>query len=386
MKAEVAFPALLSAARALKPYTGPPRWRTNSRLLHLHASGDILTLTASTGDQTAGVPLFGAVSDGACALPPDALINALTVLKPAGRAAAGATVSLHHDADRLHLSVGDSPTIDLDAETPGTVPRAVTPDPTSALRPVTVGAVADWCDLIAGAATAASREPARRELCVVRLHRDHPRVVLLVEATDTRRVHRGTWGNPDSEPVGKPVDIRIPAEAAVRAVRLLRTLDPTGQVRIHADDRLVTWCSDRVHVSAVSGGAEFPDLEKLREDVLDDATARFTVERTALLAVLDLARRLTAPVRQPRIRLEHPEPGVLDVVVLSEAGTAVYTGHLPVTAATGPVHRMLLDPDFIRDAVGFLDGDTVTVHSSPDRLPTYLAGARRHAIVMRVRG
>ena len=47
---------------------------------------------------------------------------------------------------------------------------------------------------------------------------------------------------------------------------------------------------------------------------------------------------------------------------------------------------MLLNPDFVRDAVGFLDGDTVTVHSSRDWLPIYLAGARRHAIVMRVRG
>lgn len=74
------------------------------------------------------------------------------------------------------------------------------------------------------------------------------------------------------------------------------------------------------------------------------------------------------------------------MVVLSEAGTAVYTGHLPVTAATGPIPRMLLDPDLVRDAVVFLDGDTVTVHSIPDRLPTYLPGARRHAIVMQIAG
>lgn len=386
MKAEVAFLSLLSAARALKPYTNtntkPPRWRTSSRLLHLHASGDTLTLTGSTGDETASVPLSSAVSDGACALPPDTLINALTVLKPAGRASARATVGLHHEAGRLHLSVGDSPTIDVDTETAPGHPPTVTPDPASALRLVTAGAVADWCDLIAGAATAASREPARPELAVVRLRRDQPRVVLMVEATDARRAHRGTWGDPD----GEPVDVRIPAEAAVRAVRLLRTLDPTGQVRIHADDRLVAWCTDRVRVSAVTGGAAFPDLEKLREDVLDDATAWFTVERTALLALLDTAHRLTAPVRHPRIRLETADPGVLDVVVLSEAGTAVYTGHLPVAAATGPVLRMLLDPDLVRDAVAFLDGDAVTVHSIPDRLPTYLAGARRHAVVMRIRG
>ena len=122
--------------------------------------------------------------------------------------------------------------------------------------------------------------------------------------------------------------MRIPVEAAVRAVRLLRTLDPTGQVRVRADDRAVTWCTDRVRLSAATSGGAFPDLEKLREDVLDDATTRFTVERTVLLTVLDTAHRLTAPVRQPRIRLERPEPGVLDVVVLSAAAIAVYTGQL----------------------------------------------------------
>ncbi|GAA0924510.1 hypothetical protein [Virgisporangium aurantiacum] len=395
MKAEVAYTPLLAAARALKPYSTPantlPRWRASSRLLHLHADGHTVTMTASTGDETATVALPGAVPDsshdGGCALPPEALINALAVIKPAGRAAARATVTMDHHADRLHLTVADGPTIDLDTATP---PEPAPAIPAAVGQLVTEGGVVGWCDLVAGAATAASREPARRELAVVRLHRDYPRTVLVVEATDTRRVHRGIWRGPGSD-LGRdlgtePMDVRIPVEAAVRAVRLLRALDPTGHLRVRADDRLVTWRTDRVHVSARIGGGQFPDLEKLREDVLDDATTRFTVERTALLSVLDTAHRLTAPARQPRIRLERPDPGVLDVVVLSPAGTAVYTGQLPVTAASGPTYHMLLNPVFVRDAVGFLDGDTVTVHSSPDWLPTYLAGARRHAIVMRVRG
>jgi hypothetical protein len=85
MRAEVTFALLLSAARALKPYTTPPRRYTSSRLLYLHAAGATLTLTASSGEETAIVSLSGAVCDGGCALPPETFINALTVLKPAGR-------------------------------------------------------------------------------------------------------------------------------------------------------------------------------------------------------------------------------------------------------------------------------------------------------------
>ena len=139
MKAEVAYPLLLAAARALKPYSTPantlPRWRASSRLLHLHADGHTFTMTASTGNETASVALPGAVpdssSDGAwAALPPDTLINALAVLKPAGRAASRATVTLDHHADRLHLTVSDGPTVDLDTET--------TPEPAPAI-PAAVG-------------------------------------------------------------------------------------------------------------------------------------------------------------------------------------------------------------------------------------------------------
>jgi hypothetical protein len=56
MKAEVAFTPLLAAARALKPYTTPQRWRTRTRLLYLHADGDTLTLSATTGTEASYCP------------------------------------------------------------------------------------------------------------------------------------------------------------------------------------------------------------------------------------------------------------------------------------------------------------------------------------------
>lgn len=75
-------------------------------------------------------------------------------------------------------------------------------------------------------------------------------------------------------------------QAAERGVRLLRTLDPAGHVRIHTDDRHLVWRTDRVRPAAITGGQCFPNLEKLREDVLDGAAITFTVERAALLAAV----------------------------------------------------------------------------------------------------
>ena len=76
MKTLVMWSSLLTAARALKPYT------TGIRLLFLHADGPLLTVSATSGDGTASVSLDVAVSNGCCALPPDTLIKALTAIKP----------------------------------------------------------------------------------------------------------------------------------------------------------------------------------------------------------------------------------------------------------------------------------------------------------------
>ncbi len=378
MKAEVAFPRLFAAARALKPYTTPQRWRTRTRLLYLHADGDTLTLSAATGEETATVPLPGAVSDGWSALPPDTLIKALTAIKPAGNAAQAATVTLHGEADRLHLSVGDGPAVGLDTDTPAGHPPTVAFEPASHERPVTAGPVADWCDLVAGVSMAAGREPARPDLSVVRLWRDHPHVVLMAEATDRYRIHRGSWG----DPAGDPVDVRMPAGAAERAVRLLHTLDPTGRVRVHADDTHLVWRTDRVRLATATGGRAFPNLEKIREDALDNATVTITVARADLLAAVRTAYQLPATTRHPKVRLQPGAPGVLDVLVRTDTGAPMYTTPVTMNRLAGSVPTLTLNPGFARDAVAFLDSDMVEIHASADRLPIYLRGRCRHAIVM----
>ncbi len=382
MKAEVAFTPLLAAARALKPYTTPQRWRTHTRLLYLHADGDTLTLSATTGDETASVPLCGAVSDGWCALPPDTLITAMTAIKPAGKSAQAATVTLHGEADRLYLSIGDSPAVGLDTDTPQGDPATLAARPEPHQQPVTCGPVTDWCDLVGGVATAAGRETTRPELAAVRLLRDHPQVVLMVEATDSYRIHRGTWGDPH----GEPVDVRMPANAARRAVRLLHTLDPNGQVRVHTDDSHVAWRTDRVRLAAKTGGGSFPNLEKIREDVLDDATSTFSVNRIALVAALNTAHDLTATTRHPRVRLEPGRAGVLDVVVRADSGAPMHTTPVAIADLAGPTHPLILNPAFAQQVLTFLDGDSIAVHAIADRLPIYLQGARRHAILMQIAG
>jgi len=310
------------------------------------------------------------------------VIKALAAIKPARNTGQTATVTLHGEAGRLYLSVGDGPDVGLDTDTPQGGPAAVAARPEPHEQPVTCGPVAYWCDLVAGVATAAGRDTTRPELAVVRVHRDHPQVVLMVEATDSYRIHRGTWGDPD----GEPADLRMPAEAARRAVRLLHTLDPAGQVRVYADDSHVVWCTDRVRLAAKTGGRAFPNLEKIREDVLDDATSTFSVNRMELVAALTTAHDLTATTQHPRVRLEPGRAGVLDVVVRTDSGAPVHTTPVAITGVADPARPLILNPGFAQQVLTFLDGGTVAVHTIADRLPIHLRGARRHAILMQIAG
>ncbi|MEU1811036.1 hypothetical protein [Micromonospora aurantiaca (nom. illeg.)] len=379
MKAEVAFTSLLAAARALKPYTTPQRWHTRTWLLYLRTDGDILTLSATTGDETAHVAVPGAVADGACAVAPDTLIRALTAIKPGGRAARAAVVRMRAADGRLHLDLDTGWGVGLDTDDPAADPPTVVP---AHGRLVTVGPVAGWCDLVAGVASAAGRDLARPDLSVVRLRRDHPQLVLMVEATDRRRVHRGAWG----EPAGEPVDVCMPVDAARRAVRLLRAIDPTGQVLVHTDDATVTWHTSQVTVSAVTGTNALPDLEKLREDVLADVTTTFSADRDALAAALRTAHDLAATTTHSRVRLE-PHTGVsLDVVVHADSGETLHRAEVAITRPADPGGPLLLDAAVAAQAFAFLDGDHATVHAGAGRLPIYLHGARRHAVLMQLVG
>jgi hypothetical protein len=378
VKTQVTFTGLLTAARAMQPYTIPPRRRSGHRLLHLHTTGDTLTLAATTGEDTASVQLPAEGCPGSCALPPTTLIKALTATRLAGKAAAAATVTLHADTGRLRLAVnGGGPTISLDTTTTA-VPATAPAEPQPGQQPVTTGPVTDWCDLVAGVATAAGTDPTRPDLAVVRLLREHPNVVLVAEATDRHRLHRGTWGDPH----GAPVDVRIPTPAAMRAVRLLRAVDPGAQVRIHTDDGHAYWRTDRVQVAATTRSGPYPNLEKAREHAATD-TAAFTVARDDLLATIDLIRRLNA-VRDTRVRLTPHHNGVLDVALTTSSGAPIYQQSLTLQAVSGPVRALTFNPGYARDVVAFLDGPTITVHAGADRLAVYACGARRHGVVWQI--
>jgi DNA polymerase III sliding clamp (beta) subunit (PCNA family) len=211
---------------------------------------------------------------------------------------------------------------------------------------------------------------------MVRLLRDHRDVVLVAEATDRYRVHRGTWGTPR----GASVDVRLPAPAAARAVRMLRAADPAGTVRIHTDDTHVLWRTDRVQVAAATAGrGPYPDLERARELAAAD-TAVYTVARDALLATIDLVRRLSAP-RHARVWLTPYPHGVLGIALTSPTGGPIYQQSLTLDTVSGEAGPVTFNPVYVRDAVTFLDGPVIAVHAGADRLPVYLSGARRHAVV-----
>ena len=68
----------------------------------------------------------------------------------------------------------------------------------------------------------------------------------------------------------------------------------------------------------------------------------------------------------------------------ADSGALRHRDTLPVTAAAGPAHTLRFTPRLLRQAVAFLDGDTVEIAASADRLGVYLESGARHAIVLRV--
>lgn len=118
--------------------------------------------------------------------------------------------------------------------------------------------------------------------------------------------------------------------------------------------------------------------------MLDGAAITFTVDPTELLAAASTAHTLTATSRRPTLRLEPSRPDALNVVVRTDAGAPMHTEPVTVRRWSGPARALTLDPAFARDALAFLDGHDVEVHAHIDRLPIYLAGERRHAIVMQI--
>jgi len=375
MKAEVAFPALQNAARTLKAYTTSPRWHTATRLLHLRTHSDTLTLTAGTGDDVAEVDLPGGHADGDVAITPDDLLKALTAMRPKGKAAATATVGLVAEPNRLHLTVNGGSAVGLDTEPSPPTNLACLPAMPAA-RPVTTGPVGDWCNLVQGVGRAAGHDPSRPELAVVRLHRDHPGTVLMVEAVDRYRAHRGRWG----EPTGGAVDARIPIPGADRAVRLLTATDPHGHLLVDVDDERIRWQTDTVRVALRTRGEPFPDLERIREEIASDATLGFRVDRQHLLAALDTATALAATTRHGRIHLETTPAGT-DVSVYTDSGAPLHRIPLPVSRRSLP-HTLTLQPTLLRQAVAFLDGPHIDLAATVGRLAMYLHGEHRHAIVM----
>ncbi|MEJ3741773.1 hypothetical protein WEI85_00525 [Actinomycetes bacterium KLBMP 9797] len=385
MKADVAFPALLAAARALKPYTTPISWYTpHQRGLRLHTSGDTLTLTAFNGVETAQIDLPGGTTDGGCAIAADTLITALTAIKPTPKAAKTATITLASEQDRLYLAVSGGSAIVLDTDADGDdAPKGpAIVQPTDAAWPVTAGAVADWCDLVGKVGWAASRDRAYPDLKVVRLLRDGAGTTLIVEAGDRYRIHRGCWAQPE----GEPVDARIPIAAVERAVKLFTACEPAGRICVDVDDEHIWWRTDRVRLQARTGAEPYLNLEQIREEVCETVNVRFTAGRAELLAALDTAAALAATTRRGKVSIESTGAGAaaVDVTVYADSGGLLHRHPVPVTEAVGPAQALTFNPRFVRQVVAFLDCDTVHVSATAGRLGVYLESGTRHAILMQV--
>jgi len=373
VKAEIAYPRLLAAVRAISRYT-----TTRAPLLHLHSRADTLTLAAGAAEHTAEVDLPGAGGDGRCAAPAGTLLKALTAAKPAGRPSTAATVSMRAKPGRLTLSVTRGPSgplsLSIDTRTPSP-PEAPLPAELAAV--VAAGPVPAWCQLVGGVAWAAGQQRTQPALAVVRLLRE-PGAVLRVEATDSHRIHRGIWG----EPAATAVDAMIPVTAAAQAIGMLTGCDPAGQLAVYADPDRVLWQTSRVRISAPTRPGPYPNLEAIREQLLADATVSFTVDRAATLAAVQVAARL-ATATGGLVGIDpHPGDGLAEVTVDGQAAAPTWQAQIGLGAAAGPVYPLRFNPRYIRQAFAFLTGPSVSIAAVTGRRAVLLHSGDRHAIVM----
>jgi hypothetical protein len=374
VKAEVAYPRLLAAVRAVTRYT-----TGHAPLLHLYASRDTLTLAAGAAEETVQVDLPGALAEGRVALPAGTLLTALTAGKPTGRAGRAATVTLQAAPGRLQLSVTGGPAgpVSLDTETPTHDPA--TPLAAEPAAAVAAGPVGAWCELLGGVAWAAGRDRAQPALAVVRLVRE-PGAVLRVEATDSYRIHRGCWG----EPAYPAVDALVPATAAGRGISVLTGCDPAGQLAVYATADRVVWRTGLVRVCARTRPGPYPNLEAVREQVLADADIGFTVDRAAALAALEVAARIAAATGG-RVGIDpRPADRAAEVRVEGQSAAPAWRALVGLAEAAGPVYPLRFNPRYARQAFSFLAGASVSVAAVTGRRAVLLHSADRHAVVMQL--
>jgi len=381
MHAEVPFPTLLSAVKALKPYTAPPaRTEPTTRYLHLRAAEEALILTATTGAETARVTLPARTEAGSAAITPEQLIKALTVLKPKGRKAATATASLSVSSGTWSLSVdGGAPvSLNLDAQPD----KAIALPPMTAPIPVAVALAADWCDVITKVGWAAGRDAdVLPSLAAVHLTRGSG-AALLVEATDRYRVHRARWNEPAG---GEPVDALMPAAAADRAAKLVTACNRDGKIRVEVDSDHISWQTDAVQLAARLTTDVYPNLDTVRDEALRRADLRFTADRSAFLAAADTAVALAPATESARVHVEPVTDTAVDLTVTGgNSAVEVHRTSVPISTRSGRSHPLTFNPALLRSALAFLDGPHVDLAAGQQNVAS-LASGDREALVMQIR-
>jgi hypothetical protein len=378
MRAEVPYRRLVRTVRALRPYAAAGgMYGDGPRVLYLFGRGDRLTVAAGSVLEAAEVDLPSTDADnGCCAVTVESLIAALAAIRPSSRPQA-ATVVVLGDADGLQLSAIEGGSIRLPVQP--TTPVDIQPSAESAVLVDAAPAGAACSLLTRVGAAAAADSSGLEELAAVRLVREAG-ACLLIEATDRRRIHRASYGEP--EPTA--VDAHMPLASLRRAVAVLTACDRTGALTIAADRYRIHWWTPAVRLTCHCSAGSYPDLERFRETVLEAAEATLVLDRAVTLAALAPTAALAAAGTLP-VSID-PGPATAAVTVVGPREVELYRATVPGRHLTGPARSIRLNPVHARDALALLAGDTVTIRTLPTEWqPVYLESGTRHAILTQLR-
>lgn len=377
MHAQVPYWQLRKAVHALRPYTGAQPATRHSWLVNITAHADVLTVGVTTGTEHARVGLAGVADDGQCALPLTALTGALTAIEPSGSGYCKSLATLLADGIQLQVSVNGGGSVSLPTGLGTPFSLAVASNTHQLIGPTPAKTI---CAALTDVGRAADTTGDRPDLAVVRFTRDAG-ASLLIEAADPYRVHRSIR----SEPCTTAADVRMPIAAARRAIALVKTCDPNGNLTIDADAHHIRWQTDTVQLLSLTSAEPYPDHERIREQTVNNAHAVLNLDRNVTYAELKSIAALAKMATESVVVIDASTADDTATVALSTStGELTYRTTVPARH-TAVRHSIRLRPQHTLDAFTFLDGDTVTVTTTSDWQPAYLESGARHAILAQVR-
>jgi DNA polymerase III subunit beta len=218
-------------------------------------------------------------------------------------------------------------------------------------------------EVVARIAPAASKDQNRGALTAVKLEASEE--TLSVVATDSYRLAVSTVS---ISTIAEPLDLKVPAVALEAGVKLL---SKCATVKIHADDRTVTFDGGDIQISVRQSEGNYPSWPTLVKDEPP------------------LAASMSSAAISAKIRRVAKFAGVLDFVFAPEGSLTISGAGIGSAVEVCDCEfsgteelRIRFNPAYVLDAVAATPGEMITVKIKDPTSPVWVRGSTEQTIVV----